>query len=76
LVVLRDVLRNAVDLPVVLIDERLNGLNVPGARTGNQRYIGVLLVLSYLLDGSHAGWLRNIRCLSSEGRRSASEVLV
>jgi hypothetical protein len=43
-------------------------VNVSGACTGDQCYIGMLLVLPYLLDGRHAGWLRKIRCLSPEGR--------
>jgi hypothetical protein len=50
--VLRNVLRNPEDLPLVLADKRVIRGHIAGADLGYQGHIGMLLVLTrYWLDG-------------------------
>src|SRR5580692_2605683 len=57
--ILRNVLRNAKNLAIVLADELVISRQIPAANPFDQGYVGMLLVLCYGLDGRHARWLRN-----------------
>jgi len=57
--VLRNVLRDPEDLPVVLADQRIVRRNIPAAYALYQRHVGMLLVLSCnWLDGCHGSKFR------------------
>ena len=58
--VLRDVLRNPEDLPLILADQRIVSRDITSAYPLDQGYVGVLLVFSCnRLDGRHGSWMRN-----------------
>ena len=57
--VLRDMLRNPEDLPVVLADQRIVGRNIAAAHPVDQGYVGMRFEFSCnRLDGRHESWLR------------------
>src|SRR6202035_4593654 len=56
--VLRDMLRNPEDLPVVLSNQLLERRDVPTASALNERNVGVNLVRYWGLDGGHKERLR------------------
>jgi hypothetical protein len=59
--VLRNVLRNPEDLPLVFVNEFVVRRDISAADPLNQGHIGMLLVFAcYRLDGRHGGWLREI----------------
>ena len=58
--VLRDVLRDTEELPLIFADQRVECRNITSANPFNKGYVGMLLVFSCnRLDGRHGGWLRN-----------------